>query len=101
MLTILLFSPDPILECKIFLIIFIDPTTFDPPPTSDKKCKSLKFLCGKKPLYDEETWDGEETSYKINDVRHEKTDLKGTSRVKYRNSSQSSKSLKEWCCSWL
>ncbi len=26
--------------------------------------------------------------------------LKGTSRVKYRNSSQSSKSLKEWCCSW-
>ncbi len=26
--------------------------------------------------------------------------IKGTSRVKYRNSSQSSKSLKEWCCSW-
>ena len=26
--------------------------------------------------------------------------FKGTSRVKYRNSSQSSKPLKEWCCSW-
>ncbi len=26
--------------------------------------------------------------------------IKGTSRVKYRNSSQSSKSLKVWCCSW-
>ncbi len=26
--------------------------------------------------------------------------FKGTSRVKYRNSSQSSKSLKEGCCSW-